>query len=61
VNLLAIIDELGAKVTWLALSCGQWKCIVTGIALPPHQGIGSTPLRALEEVLRMAERLGYWP
>ncbi len=60
-NLLAIIDELGAKVTWLALKSGRWKCVVSEIGLPPHHGIGRTPLHALQEVLRMAEKLGWYP
>ncbi|HXG69938.1 MAG TPA: hypothetical protein VNJ04_04915 [Gemmatimonadaceae bacterium] len=57
--LFAIVDRMGAKVTWLALECGRWKCNVTGVALTPHQGIGTTPLRALADVLVMAGSLGW--
>lgn len=58
--LLSRVDRLGAKVAWIELQARRWKCIVTGIEMPPHQGIGTTPLRALSEVLIMAGRLG-WP
>ena len=57
--LLDIVDRLGAKVTWIALTGGRWKCVVSGIALPPHQGIGTSPLRALSDVLVMAGTMGW--
>ena len=57
--LLGIVDRMGAKVTWIETHHIGWKCIVTGIELPPHMGIGRTPIEALAEVLRMAAHLGH--
>ena len=55
--LFELVDRMGAEVVWLSLSRGGWKCIVTGVELPPHTGTGSTPLRALAEVLVFAARI----
>ncbi len=56
--LLGIVDRMGAKVTWSALAAGGWKCFVSGIEMPPHMGIGTTPLEALADVLRLAKAIG---
>ncbi len=56
--LLSIVDRMGAKVTWLPLKGSGWKCCVSGIEMPPHMGIGNTPVEALADVLRLAKALG---
>lgn len=55
--LLGIVDRLEAKVTWIETKHLGWKCIVTGIELPPHMGLGRTPADALAEVLRLASSI----
>lgn len=56
--LLGIVDRMNAKVTWIALKNTGWKCFVSGVELPPHMGLGTTPVEALAEVLRMAKAFG---
>jgi hypothetical protein len=58
--LLDEVDRLGAKVTWISLANG-WKCVVSGVELPPHTGQGRTCEEALAEVLRLARVLGVQP
>jgi hypothetical protein len=53
-ELLEEVDRRKAKVTWIPLSGGGWKAVVSGIELPPHFGHGRTGTEALAEVLRMA-------
>jgi hypothetical protein len=47
-----------AKVTFIALSAGGWKAVVSGIELPPHIGQGRTAVDAFAEVMRFARRIG---
>lgn len=58
-TLLDELDRLQAKATFIALAHGGWKCVVSGIELPPHQGHGRTGYEALAEVLRLAKALGH--
>lgn len=56
--LLREVDAFGGKVTFIALSRGGWKAVVSGLELPPHFGHGVTGPAALEEVLRFARAIG---
>jgi hypothetical protein len=56
-ELLDEVDRFGGKVTWIAIASG-WKCVLSGVELPPHSGHGRTGAEALAEVVRFARTLG---
>lgn len=56
-RLLAEVDAIKGKATFVARGAG-WRCVLTGLGLPPHYGEGRTPADALDEALRFARALG---
>lgn len=50
--------KLGAQVAITRPLGGAYRCVLSGVGLPPHHAEGATVLEALDEALRFARKIG---